>query len=400
MQKIKLVAVIAFLVIALVPSAVEAQAPKPFGDGSYGVGKAIQPGVYRSNGKGSYCYWEILDAAGGIIENHFGLAGGAVTIGGNAATFKSRSCGAWSPLNPAALPALSAAQQLAPKKDGFYIVGLDIAPGLWKSDGKRTGCYWSRTSLGMEILDNDFGYGGGTVMLRAGDFEFYTRGCGTWTPLDSSNLPALPAAQQDATRTDGNYIVGLNMSAGLWQSTAASTRCYWEKQNTQQDLAANYLGVSPTTVTLNPGEFEFQSSNCGTWVKIKTGAAPVISSQSPGAPQAPSAPAKAPTGAACPAGNVCITSPASGLVVQHGAKIVFTGSANAPRFVRYQFQAKAVGSDGWGHVADFTKPVSNGQLMEFVTASIPPGSYIFRLQVIDNTGNALAQKAEVALTIR
>jgi hypothetical protein len=207
--------------VALAPSVAEAQSPKPLGDGTYAVGKTIQPGVYRSNGKGSYCYWEILDGAGDILENHFGLGGGAVTIQANAATFKTRSCGAWSAINPAALPALPATQQLAPKKDGFYIVGLDIAPGLWKSDGKRTGCYWSRSSVNMDLLDNDFGYGGGAVMLRAGDFEFYTKGCGTWTPLNTSKMPALPEAQQDATKLDGNYVVGLNMSPGLWQSTGA-----------------------------------------------------------------------------------------------------------------------------------------------------------------------------------
>lgn len=52
------------------------------------------------------------------------------------------------------------------------------------------------------------------------------------------------------------------------------------------------------------------------------------------------------------------------------------------------------------HIADFKTPVVNGVLMEFHTDSIPPGTYTIRLQVIDSTGNAGAEKAEVTLTIQ
>ena len=65
--------------------------------------------------------------------------------------------------------------------------------------------------------------------------------------------------------------------------------------------------------------------------------------------------------------------------------------------MRYQFLAG--NGSGWGHIADFNKPVTNGDLMELHTDTLPSGTYTIRMQVIDNTGNTLPQKADVTLTI-
>lgn len=65
--------------------------------------------------------------------------------------------------------------------EGFQLVGVDIAPGLWRSNGSQTNCYWARTDRNNNILDNHFGLAGGTVNIRASDFQFESRKCGSWT---------------------------------------------------------------------------------------------------------------------------------------------------------------------------------------------------------------------------
>lgn len=67
-----------------------------------------------------------------------------------------------------------------PFGDGFYLVNVDIAPGVWRSTAGSDGCYWARTSVTGDIQDNHFGLSGGTANIRAGDFQFETKGCGRW----------------------------------------------------------------------------------------------------------------------------------------------------------------------------------------------------------------------------
>lgn len=69
------------------------------------------------------------------------------------------------------------------KFDGFYLVGIDMAPGRWRSKGTGDDCYWSRTDELQEIIDNHFGLAGGAVTLRASDYQFESQGCGGWTYL-------------------------------------------------------------------------------------------------------------------------------------------------------------------------------------------------------------------------
>ena len=55
--------------------------------------------------------------------------------------FYARGCGDWVMLDTNNMPALSA-DKPAPKKDGVYIIGLNMAPGKWRSNGAGEKCYW------------------------------------------------------------------------------------------------------------------------------------------------------------------------------------------------------------------------------------------------------------------
>lgn len=69
--------------------------------------------------------------------------------------------------------------------DGSHRVGIDIAPGTYRSTGAGSGnCYWARLSnfTGQDdILANFLSPGPTTVTILASDAGFESRRCGTWT---------------------------------------------------------------------------------------------------------------------------------------------------------------------------------------------------------------------------
>ena len=66
------------------------------------------------------------------------------------------------------------------KESGIYMVGIQISPGRWKSMGSDDSCYWERRDINQEIIDNHFGYAGGTVTIRETDYEVSFEDCGIW----------------------------------------------------------------------------------------------------------------------------------------------------------------------------------------------------------------------------
>ena len=67
-----------------------------------------------------------------------------------------------------------------PKGDGFYLVGVDIAPGIWRSTGTGSKCYWEVTEKNGDIVDNNFGMSGGTAYIPASAFQVQFEKCGDW----------------------------------------------------------------------------------------------------------------------------------------------------------------------------------------------------------------------------
>jgi len=66
------------------------------------------------------------------------------------------------------------------KEDGFYLVNVDIAPGVWRSTGSGDNCYWATTAKTGDIIDNHFGLAGGTAFISPNTFQVEFNGCGTW----------------------------------------------------------------------------------------------------------------------------------------------------------------------------------------------------------------------------
>jgi len=150
----------------------------PKTDGFYTVGEEIAPGKWHSTGTGANCYWARLDANQNTLSNHFGMTGGTVTLLETDYEVQFEGCGTWEYVENAAQALQPDATDL--KSDGFYTVGVEIAPGKWESTGTGANCYWARLDEYQETLLNHFGMAGGTVTILDIDYEVHFEECGTW----------------------------------------------------------------------------------------------------------------------------------------------------------------------------------------------------------------------------
>lgn len=70
---------------------------------------------------------------------------------------------------------------------------------------------------------------------------------------------------------EGSYRVGIDIAPGTYRSSGTSTACYWKRMSNftgTDDIIANYLSVSPTTVTILASDKGFETRRCGTWTAV------------------------------------------------------------------------------------------------------------------------------------
>ena len=91
--------------------------------------------------------------------------------------FNSTRCRRWELYEAPAAPA-------ATFGDGDWVVGEQIEPGQYRSDGSGTACYWERAGGFShdfnEIISNENATGPTVVALSPGE-RFTAARCGTWT---------------------------------------------------------------------------------------------------------------------------------------------------------------------------------------------------------------------------
>lgn len=141
-------------------------------DGFYIVGIEISSGKWLSDRPGDGCYWAKLDKNQVIIEQYFGHAG-LITIEPEVYEIMMDQCGTWEFTIPQD-------DVTAPKVDGYYIVGIEIAAGKWESNGTGAECYWARIAVTQSVIENHDGLAGGTMIIQPGDYMVEMEGCGTW----------------------------------------------------------------------------------------------------------------------------------------------------------------------------------------------------------------------------
>jgi len=163
------------------------QNQKSKGDGWYLVNSEIAPGLWRSTSGNTGCYWErdkdLNHNLNSILGNYFGLSGGLIDIQSTDVIIEFNGCGTWTYIQNT--PKVLQPNAYNPHGDGAYMVGVDIAPGTWRTQSGTSSCYWERdrdaTGALSDIINNDFGVGGGFITIASTDLQLQIQGCGSTT---------------------------------------------------------------------------------------------------------------------------------------------------------------------------------------------------------------------------
>ena len=157
--------------------------PRPvhFTDGLWRVPDELAPGVYRA-ATPKDCYWARLLGPSGemrdVIATDQAAGPAVVAIGAKDYGFVSLGCGKWS----------SRLTRITKSRNRFgagtYILGTDIAPGVYASSGTGL-CSWARLgSFGgkrVDAIESGSAVGRQQVTIAPLDAGFTSKGCGTWS---------------------------------------------------------------------------------------------------------------------------------------------------------------------------------------------------------------------------
>lgn len=148
-------------------------------------------------------------------------------------------------------------------RDGRLIVGTDVQPGRYVSDGAF--CYWERRS-GLsgafeEIIVNGGGEGHTIVDILPGDVAFDSSGCGGWS------VYAPPPAPVTAFGP-GDWAVGDEIAPGTYRAEGGA--CAWERatgftHDYDEILDYGFPTGGPVVVEIRAGDVRFSSTGCGDW---------------------------------------------------------------------------------------------------------------------------------------
>jgi hypothetical protein len=155
--------------------------------------------------------------------------------------------------------------------DGVWIVGVDIAPGTYRTDASPGWCYAARLSGFSGELDdvivNELSYDPLIVTIEATDAGFSSEDCDLWTN-DTTPRTTSPTAGF----SDGDWSVGDEVAPGLWRNSDSSGWCYWERLSgfswSSSDIIANGLSYDIQTVRIEAGDRGFGTEDCGTWTYL------------------------------------------------------------------------------------------------------------------------------------
>jgi hypothetical protein len=97
---------------------------------------------------------------------------------------------------PAPGPAPGPAPKTTIDHDGTFAVGVDIAPGNYRSPGPvdNSTCDWKRVGSDDKIVDNALTKKPQIIAIDATDKAFKTNGCQTWQLTDQAPPAPVPPA--------------------------------------------------------------------------------------------------------------------------------------------------------------------------------------------------------------
>jgi curved DNA-binding protein CbpA len=180
------------------------------------------------------------------------------------------------PRSPAAAGALStpnASSAPSPRENsgtfsnGTWLVGEEIAPGIWRAIRSRA-CSWKRLSSIEGSTDTIAGSGSYlTVEIPPSDAAFSSEGCGWWTQILTP-----PSSSPEDPFGPGTWLVNQEIGPGLWQNSDSSEGCSWSRLKALDGgpnaLGDTGFGYTTIVIEINKADRAFDSSGCGTWTRI------------------------------------------------------------------------------------------------------------------------------------
>ena len=163
--------------------------------------------------------------------------------------------------------------------EGTHLVGRDIQPGLYRTDGEIS--YFARLSgisgeLSDIIANEAFPPSPVLVEIKETDIAFESQGSGTWTRIDDSYNPEIKSFFED-----GWWLVGVDIESGRYRTTDVVN--YFARLSgvggELDDIIANGAFTSgPVVVDIKESDFAFQSSGDATWALLDDSYQPEIRS--------------------------------------------------------------------------------------------------------------------------
>ena len=137
--------------------------------------------------------------------------------------------------------------------DGVYLVGTDIAPGLYKGTATGPGGQWE---ISWDANGERFVAGGEPVG------QFYLKvSSGQYLRLAEVVIAKAPATAAETLLTtgigDGTYRVGYDIAVGWYKGTPTGSLGYWEvtsDANGQSIVASDYV-TGPFTLKVKSGQY-------------------------------------------------------------------------------------------------------------------------------------------------
>jgi len=151
--------------------------------------------------------------------------------------------------------------------NGTWLVGEEIAPGVWRAF-RPTTCSWKRLASVGGVAEDVAGSGSYlTVEIRPFDAAFSSDDCGWW-----SQILTPPSASPFDPFGPGTWLVNEEIAPGLWQNSDASEGCSWARLNKLDGepsaITASGATDSLLTVEIVEADLAFDSTGCGTWTRI------------------------------------------------------------------------------------------------------------------------------------
>jgi hypothetical protein len=172
-------------------------------------------------------------------------------------------------------------------RDGIYVVGTDIKPGVYHTAGATTAssgnCYYAllKSTNTNDVIDNNNVTGPATITVGPGVKAVDTTGCKPW------QIKPITAHAQSTMPQSGVYVVGTDIKRGIYHTagatSASSANCYYAllKSTNTNDIIDNNNVTGPATITIRAAVKAVDTTGCKPWRRVRPLASPGTSAPAP-----------------------------------------------------------------------------------------------------------------------